>query len=153
MKIDIEGADRLCLEYLKGLDERPQFLSLEDDKVDFSKLLDDLHVLGDLGYRWFRAVQQQTIANARYQGTDRFGRPVTHVFETGSSGVFGADLPGAWMSLQELIVEYKWIYEMYRIFGDDSPMAREKNLNQLRLQLAHHFQRCLPGWYDTHVSL
>src|SRR5262249_41066236 len=150
MKIDIEGADRLCLDYLKELEERPQFISLEDEKVHFSKLIDDLALLWDLGYRTFRAVQQETIANSIYRGTDRCGRPFTHQFEIGASGAFGPDLPGAWMSPQEMIVEYKWIYEMYLLFGDDSPFLQDANLYELRTRLAKHFNRCLPGWYDTH---
>jgi FkbM family methyltransferase len=152
MKIDIEGADRSCLDYLKSLDDHPQYLSIEDEKLDFSRLLSNLAVLQQLGYSNFRAVQQEAIPNSVFSGSDRFGRPITHRFEDGASGVFGTDLPGPWMSAQELIVEYKWIFEMYLIFGDNSPMTRLANLNALRAQLAHHVQRCLPGWYDTHAS-
>jgi FkbM family methyltransferase len=153
MKIDIEGADRLCLDYLKDIDERPQFISLEDEKVDLSRLIDDLGALWDLGYRTFRAVQQETIANSMYRGADRAGRMVLHQFELGASGAFGEDLAGPWMTPQEMIVEYKWIYEMYRLFGDDSPFCQDANLYELRTKLAQHFKCCLPGWYDTHASL
>ena len=52
-----------------------------------------------------------------------------------------------------MIVEYKWIYEMYRLFGDDSPFCLDGSLFQLRAKLEQHFKCCLPGWYDTHASL
>jgi hypothetical protein len=135
--IDIEGADRLCLDYLKGLNERPKFLSIEDEKTDFSKLLNDLGMLRNLGYTQFRAVKQWVV------GGSVSGRPVREAahasLRSRSFGVFGPDLSGPWMSLQELIVEYKWIYEMYLIFGDNSPMSREPDLNRLRMQLEHFF--------------
>jgi FkbM family methyltransferase len=153
MKIDIEGADRLCLEYLKDCAERPRYLSIEDEKVDFAKLLQDIETLCALGYRPFRAVQQQTIPNSIHHGSDRGGRPVMHRFEEDASGVFGPDFLTAWMTRDELLVEYKWIYEMYRIFGDASPFARDPNLATLRMQLERHFQRPLPGWHDTHAAL
>jgi FkbM family methyltransferase len=153
MKIDIEGADRLCLDYLKDLDTRPQYLSLEDEKVHLSKLIDDIGVLSEHGYRTFLAVQQETIASSFYRGVDRSGRKITHQFEGSASGVFGTDLASRWMTPQEPVVEYKWIYEMYRLFGDDSPFSQDASLYQLRTKLAHHFKCCLPGWYDTHASL
>jgi hypothetical protein len=45
------------------------------------------------------------------------------------------------MTREELLIEYKWIFEMYRKFGDD-----------LRLELERRLQRPLPGWYDTHAT-
>ena len=152
MKIDLEGADRFCLDYLQDGSECPPYLSIEDEKVDLSRLMHDLDVLCALGYRRFRTVQQQTIPNSVYQGTDRFGRTIAHQFEVHASGPFGADLIG-WMSRAEVAVEYKWIFEMYKIFGDNSPFNQHGNLKMLRGQLEQYFQRSLPGWYDTHAAL
>jgi hypothetical protein len=45
MKIDLEGADRLALAHLQDFEERPKYLGIEDDKVDFSRLLADLDLL------------------------------------------------------------------------------------------------------------
>jgi FkbM family methyltransferase len=155
MKIDLEGADRLALGYLQDFDTRPRYLSLEDEKVDFSRLLADLDLLWRLGYRKFRAVQQSDIPTRHYDGHDRLGRPISHQFERGASGPFGADLAGLddrWMTRDELVVEYKWIFEMYRTFGDDSPCAQDRSLSELRLELERRLQRPLPGWYDTHAT-
>jgi FkbM family methyltransferase len=168
MKIDIEGADRYCLEYLKDLPELPKYLSLEDEITDFTDLMthfnafkNDLSTLCALGYRGFRAVQQGTIPGTAYRGRDRLGQEISHCFEPGSSGTFGEDLPGPWMSPAELLVEYKWIYSMYEIFGDNSPFARGprslfgrgNRFSKLRKELSRQLNRPLPGWYDTHASL
>ena len=37
LKIDVEGADRLVLEELKSFSNRPQYVSLESEKVDFNR--------------------------------------------------------------------------------------------------------------------
>jgi len=152
LKIDLEGADRLALAYLQDFDERPKYLSIEDEKVDFSRLLVDLDLLCRLGYRKFRAVQQADMSTRHYEGCDRLGRPIRHRFEHGASGPFGADLGDGWMTRDELLVEYKWIFEMYRTFGDDSPFAHDGSLCELKLDLERRLRRPLPGWYDTHAS-
>jgi FkbM family methyltransferase len=152
MKIDLEGADRLALAYLQHFEERPKYLSIEDEKVDFSRLVADLDLLWRLGYRKFRAVQQSEIEPRHYEGRDRLGRPISHRFERGASGPFGGDLRDRWMTRDELLVEYKWIFEMYRTFGDDSPCAHDRPLSELRLELERRLCRPLPGWYDTHAT-
>jgi FkbM family methyltransferase len=161
MKVDIEGADRYCLQYLENLPELPRYLSIEDAKTDFNAFKKELGVLCALGYRRFSAVQQANIPGGIYRGCDRLGREVNHCFEPESSGVFGEDLEGLWMSPAELLVEYKWIYSMYEVFGDNSPFApgtrslfgRKTRFPKLRKDLSRRLNRPLPGWYDTHASL
>jgi FkbM family methyltransferase len=161
MKIDIEGADRSCLQYLETLTERPKYLSIEDEKTDLNAVKNDLRTLFSLGYRRFSAVQQGNIPGTIYRGCDRLGREISHCFEPGSSGSFGEDLEGLWMSPAEFLVEYKWIYSMYEIFGDNSPFARgtrslfgrRTRYSKLRKELSRRLKMPLPGWYDTHASL
>jgi FkbM family methyltransferase len=151
MKIDLEGADRLCFEFLKGLPEKPKYLSIEDEKVYFPQIVKDLQTLCLLGYRRFRAVQQESIPGSHYQGLDRHGEPITHCFEVGASGPFGPDLSGPWMTAEEIMTEYRQIFRIYRIFGDDSLFARHPKLRHLRQRLSYYLRRPLPGWYDTHA--
>ena len=151
MKIDLEGADRLCFEFLEGLPEKPTYLSIEEEKVHFPHIFKDLQVLLSLGYRRFRTVQQQSIPGIIYKGFNRAGQPITHCFELGASGPFGPDLVGPWMTAEELLVEYKRTFRMYRIFGDNSPFAHHPKLARLRQQLSYYLRRPLPGWYDTHA--
>jgi len=154
MKIDIEGADRTALKYLRGLDERPRYISVESEKVSFQRLEGEIDLLCQLGYRKFRAVEQAIITAVPFKGQTRSGERITHQFENDASGPFGADLDaaGKWMTREELLVEYKWIFQMYELFGDESPFSRDQFLVGLKKRLEQHFKRALPGWYDTHAT-
>ena len=125
---------------------------IEVPRLDFGAVLRRHGMLWRLGYRKFRAVQQSDVEPRCYEGHDRLGRRINHRFERGASGPFGADLCDGWMTGDELLVEYKWIFEMYRTFGDDSPFTHDRSLSEMRLELERRLQRPLPGWYDTHAT-
>lgn len=52
LKVDIEGADHLCLEALAGFEDKPEFISVEAANLDWFQML------YDLGYRRFALVDQ-----------------------------------------------------------------------------------------------
>jgi FkbM family methyltransferase len=153
IKIDIEGADCLCLEYLRDFEERPQYLSIESEKTDFHKLESEVTMLQTLGYKKFCAVQQAWLSSAIFDGCDLSGSPLKYQFEANASGPFGEDLDCPWMEYDQLLIEYKWIFQMYKLFGNDSPCALDPYLAQFRQQLSRRLNMPLPGWYDTHASL
>jgi hypothetical protein len=45
LKIDIEGADLLCVKALQHFDSKPQFISIESDKTSWSSLLEEFNLL------------------------------------------------------------------------------------------------------------
>lgn len=103
LKIDIEGADLVCLHALQHFEDRPAFVSVEIDYMqrDLSEaMLDELVALG---YRRFKIVPQDVdwpaFSKARPQ---REGRPCDHMFERGSSGPFGEDTAGQWEDADEI---------------------------------------------------
>src|SRR5207249_3023429 len=59
MKIDIEGSDIVCLESLLDFDIKPNYVSIESEKVVFSMLEEQLDLLVQLGYEQFKSVQQE----------------------------------------------------------------------------------------------
>jgi FkbM family methyltransferase len=61
LKIDIEGADMLCLEALLSVTSRPDFVSFESDRKTLSALRCELSLLMRLGYRKFQFVDQKTV--------------------------------------------------------------------------------------------
>lgn len=155
LKIDIEGADTLCLEALCGLSERPDYVSLESCKTDFGELLREFELLGRAGFDRFAAVQQADIHLHPFEGFTRTGEPLRHVFEPGASGAFGPELPVPYLDKDAAIQEYRGIFELYRKHGDDgelfrTPLGRARHLANVR----YHRQvlnKPLPGWYDTHA--
>ena len=71
MKLDIEGADIICVEALRHL-PKPSFLSVEVEKHDFAKFSSDVTLIHDLGYEVFparstrnRSIQQNSSSSTR----------------------------------------------------------------------------------------
>ena len=153
MKIDIEGADGCCLEALRNFQERPQFVSIESEKVSFARLQQEIRLLTALGYRHFCAVQQADIHRAREPEPAREGIRTGRRFEIGSSGPFGRDLPGPWLTASSLEDRYRDIFHAYRYFGDASFIRRTAIGRKLLKFAERHSRRPLPGWYDTHARL
>lgn len=96
LKIDIEGMDSVAVASLARLDDRPRFVSVESGGGP--EWLDSLH---RLGYRWFKLVDQTRVADARCPRPAVEGRYVDYRFTPGSSGPFGEEAPGSWMSWAE----------------------------------------------------
>lgn len=147
LKIDIEGADMLCVEALQGMDRVPQFLSIESDKRRWGSLLREFSVMASLGYRKFKVIDQRRIARQSPPYPAREGHYAASQFAYGSSGLFGDELPGEWLSKEDAISAYRFIFLHYRWFGDGTFGGRVVGKVPLVRRLL------LPGWYDTHASL
>ena len=152
MKIDIEGADRLCLEALRASRDRPAFLSIESDKTDYRALEAEVDLLEELGYDRFAAVEQSSVPGSEIVTEDLHGAPVRHRFHPDSSGPFGDDLAAPWVDRRTLLEQYRHIFRLYRLFGDHSLFERFGPAFWLRGQLSRIIRRPLPGWYDTHAA-
>lgn len=95
LKIDVEGADHIVLDQLRGADKRPQYVSVEDCRFGF----DYMETLSACGYDGFKLLDQSTVPTM----TDRVtGKP----FPAGSSGPFGDDVPGDWLSHDDVVTLY-----------------------------------------------
>lgn len=115
LKIDIEGADRYCIEQLNP-DDLPEFVSFERHRIE------NLLHLRDLGYTKFKLIDQLTMKQFHWSpGLIREVRNLYNrmaprqiatllrkgSFPFGSSGPFGEDTDGAWRSWDE--VALSWI--------------------------------------------
>jgi FkbM family methyltransferase len=154
LKIDIEGADMICVEDLRHFTNKPSYLSIESDRTSIFSIIKELRTLNELGYNQFQAVQQSAnhIINAITQ--TRNGNMISLSFESNSSGFFGAELKNKWKSLARIILHYGAIRIRYMIFGDDSLLFlligrhRRRFFNRLT---AYITPVKFPGWYDTHA--
>ncbi|HUS24318.1 MAG TPA: FkbM family methyltransferase [Candidatus Binatia bacterium] len=151
LKIDIEGADRLCLQALDRFDQKPDYVSIESDKTDFPALLEELRLLETLGYTGFQAVQQSTVRRQKPPRPPREGRDVEHVFPYGASGLFGRELAGRWEAAPALQRRYRRVFAAYRWLGDDSWLNRNPLGRRALRALCRIAGRDVPGWYDTHA--
>jgi FkbM family methyltransferase len=157
LKIDIEGADHLVLDALKEFEDRPQYVSLESEKINFDALKYEMELLKSLGYSSFKIVQQETIGGSEIQTRTVDGQSLTYVFEPGSSGPFGDDIPGPWLNYDDALEEYVRIFRRYRLFGDYSPLRampmKLQSLVKKFYRVATGTTGPLPGWFDTHAKL
>jgi FkbM family methyltransferase len=155
VKIDIEGADMMALKSLSNVKEKPRFVSLESEKIVWEKLLEEFDILKQLGYTKFKIIDQSTIQNQQCPSPSREGDYIDYTFEHGSTGLFGDELPGEWLSAEDAIKVYKKIFVRYKYFGDygifnNKLFMQNRYLNKLmsifRLKYPH------VGWYDTHAG-
>jgi FkbM family methyltransferase len=151
LKIDIEGSDLVCLRALTQLQGRPDYISIESEKQSFDKLQAEIALLVELGYASFQAVQQVGISSQREPYPAREGTWADHRFPEGSSGLFGAELPGPWLDQRQVIERYRRIFREYELWGDFGKLRRGIPGTILRRLTSWALGRPLPGWYDTHA--
>jgi FkbM family methyltransferase len=151
MKIDIEGSDMLCLQALLEFDARPQSVSIESHKTDWSHIEAELALLERLGYDRFAVVQQGDVAGRTLRTRTLDGSPLTFRFEQDSSGPFGADV-GPWVNHRRAIKRYKRVFLAYRLIGAKSPLRQTRIGRRLHGIALRRLARPLPGWYDTHAA-
>ena len=158
MKIDIEGCDQVCLNTLKKLSVRPDYVSFESDKVSFGNIYKEIELLAELGYIDFKAIEQSTIHTSQtspYPPTE--GKYVDRPLEFNSSGLFGSELNGRWRSKRGILNLYRFIWCGYYLLGDEGIMNKWKFYGAAKLRsiisqfLKFFTKAAVPGWYDTHA--
>ena len=156
LKIDIEGADLICLESFLSRRERPKFISLEASKVSLDELHEEFRLFEELGYRRFKIVGQHKIERQRPP------HGVEHAFQAGCSGLCSWELPGTWLSREQAFNRYRRIFRRYRLMGDASPIRRSLTVDRTSphsliagvvkaIKRAGKHVGLQPGWYDTHA--
>ena len=157
VKIDVEGVDTLVLEAIRKLSGRPQYISIESEKVDFEELINEFNILESLGYRKFKVVQQRGIPGRSIQSVSIDGSSFQHTFLEASSGPFGEEISQPWVTKSEAILIYKRIFNRYRMFGDKSLYAKLPRVMKAPISFGYkaitNYRGPLPGWFDTHASL
>ena len=178
LKIDIEGADLLCLESLTKKADKPRFVSIESEKKSWDDLLHEFEMFEKLGYSRFKIVDQKNINRQRPPNPAVEGQYVDHTFEPGSSGLFGEELPGKWLTRNQALRRYRRIFLVYRIFGDSGILRILLKVPGVRKNLppptlaendkssdASNGQKAQPStlrkireifrapWYDTHATM
>ena len=147
LKIDIEGMDLVALRGLESAPARPRYVSLESDKVSFRALRTEFDTFVELGYDAFKLVSQRNVPKQVLPQPAREGSYVPHTFELGSSGAFGEEAPGQWLSADEAIEQYRRVFLKYMLNGDD-PLIRSRLLRNAAKVLGFRYD-----WYDTHARL
>jgi FkbM family methyltransferase len=168
-KIDIEGCDLDAIKSLVGLADLPRFISIESETREWSKPIDELLTLRELGYSRYKLVDQSTVEFQECPAQASEGAYCQHSFADGSSGLFGNELPGRWLNLPEAIEAYRNVFLTYALNGDTGIFANQKGVLNVfsllgRVQAKAAQMRGLlrysnpaggfplAGWYDTHAA-
>jgi len=147
LKIDIEGADLLCLEDLASFDTRPKFISIESQMRSFDEFFHQFAMLWTLGYRRYKIVPQHKIMKQKCPLPAKEGKYVDHRFVLGSSGLFGRELPGEWLDIEGALNANRRILRIYRLLGYESFLRKPIQ----RLPRGRGIADLLTGWYDIHA--
>ena len=148
LKVDIEGADLVCLESLQRSGARPRYVSIESTMTSWDGLKREFDLLGELGYCRFKIVNQKLVPTQIPPVPAREGKTIDHRFAEGATGLFGEEAPGHWLSRPEALAAYKRIFRRYRLFGNDGLLTR----NRVTRRLTRLFG-VREEWYDTHAAM
>jgi FkbM family methyltransferase len=154
MKIDIEGADVLCLKSLLKINRIPDFLSIEsttpnnlpNQQTDCLEILSHLNVLG---YKKFKISDQSANRTIKCPNPPLEGNYVNATFGGDSSGLFGKELNSPAYTLDEVAKMYlAYFYEPKK----SAPSLVERILRKLKLTVEEKnplFHKA--GWFDIHA--
>jgi FkbM family methyltransferase len=140
LKIDIEGADSLCLDGLLHFESRPRFVSFEIEH--WSLLRKEMNILTKLGYKTFKIVNQGLVREQVPPRPAREGIYVDYRFEDDASGLFGNELEDDWTTRDGIIAQ------LYLLIGRKIVTGAAK-----RFPAANRFAPRYSSWYDMHAAL
>lgn len=150
LKIDVEGADTLCLEALKAFEQKPKFVSFESTMTSWRDLEHEFALLKELGYSKYKVVAQHKVHKQRSPAAAKEGRYVDHRFQPGASGLFGDEAPGKWLSEEDALKRYRRAFFWYKLFGNQGYLALPWLVKGILHRLGLTYDA---GWYDTHAGV
>lgn len=148
MKIDIEGYDIDLVRQLKDLGVKPSYISVEVDIYKFDGLM---KLLKEMGYTEFQLVSQGSVPAQREPEAGGEGISISPRFSLGNSGLFGKDLPDAWVSGEAVRRQVAAIRNQHLALR--GLMKINRNL-PVDLGLVALSKKALPkarDWYDLHA--
>lgn len=155
LKLDVEGAEMLCLKALEGFPTRPDFLSVESRVTSpgfgFADVLEEIRTLKGLGYTSFQYVGQAGIPGRRHASPGADAEDA-HVFSAHSSGPFGPDLDGTWRPFWTTAAIGLGLRLQEDLTGPSGRLQGKLAIRPVRV-----VRKALTGrvsdWFDLHASL
>jgi hypothetical protein len=105
-----------------------------------------------LGYSRYKIVDQTLVKLQACPRPAREGNDCDHVFEDGSSGLFGDELPGSWLALPEAVEAYRQIFRGYALNGDNGMFRGKYSILRLLARIQAKAALAPVAWYDTHAA-
>jgi FkbM family methyltransferase len=170
VKVDIEGADLVCVRGAISLPHPPAYFSFECDLTQVADTVAGIRGLSEAGYRRFKLVNQALNPQVRCPNPPLEGRYVDVTFTHDMSGPFGEETPGEWLGLEEILDRFGRIArqqaarasyaETGKILG--VPVGRlhsvlktvynARPVTSLRTRWATARGTEVGGWFDLHAA-
>lgn len=145
-KIDVEGVDLLCVAALERAGFRAPFLSMETAATSWRTIRKEFAALRAAGYDRFKIVDQSRLPQGgRY--ASHGGGSIAHDFPFGSSGPFGDEVAGPWLTEQQVLKEFRRSYVIYAILGNHPRLQRFL----YTIPLVRRINR-IATWHDIHAK-
>jgi len=156
LKVDIEGADILCLKSLLHFAQKPPFISCEllsphnynTDKID---CLDILSYLKVLGYTKFYASNQKRNNEIKCPYPSKEGKYIDYHFDEECSGLFGRELEGEWAGFDFFAYHYLCYFHEYAGLNKSDYLRRLLN-KYVKTHLKEKALFPKYGWFDVHAT-
>ena len=100
LKIDIEGSDIEVVRAVHDFTERPRYISIEENQAYY------FAELWVVGCRAFKLVDQRRLYEVRCPYPPLEGRYVEASFDGTTSGPFGEEAPGEWLTFDQALEKY-----------------------------------------------
>ena len=148
LKIDIEGADMLCMQALADFEEKPKYVSIEAGLNSFDETFTELSLMWSLGYRSFKIVNRAMNRKVKCPNPPLEGDYVDCRFDGTCSGPFGEEAPGKWLTVEETMLQYRKLLKEQKYFGAAGSLYKTPVHKLYEL-----FKGEKAGWYDIHAKL
>jgi FkbM family methyltransferase len=146
LKIDIEGADILCLESLRDFPTRPKFISIEAGLTAFDETFTELALMWLLGYRDFKIINQALNPQIKCPNPPLEGKFIDFRFHGDCTGPFGEETTGPWLTVDAAFTRYRRLLWEQKYFGADGKLYKT-----FFHKLYELVKRSPAGWYDFHA--
>jgi FkbM family methyltransferase len=154
LKIDVEGADTLCLRQLSQTDARPAFVSFEAEVGHPERLSEQMGLVERMGYNRFQVINQRLHKRTRPPNPPVEGDYCPRRFDGFCSGLFGMELPDCWLAPDGFHKRLDFLNRWNVNPGDHDDESCSRLSSKLRLVRAVlQMAVGLPmGWYDVHAT-
>ena len=150
LKIDIEGADILCVQALHRFPNRPKYLSIETHLTNFEQTFEAVAHLFALGYRRFKIVNQIMNFKRCCPDPPLEGKYVAAHFDSEMSGPFGEEAPGVWRNVEQTLNSLRRISKRQALLSPEGPLHR---YTWVYNGICRRIGKEPLGWYDLHARL
>jgi FkbM family methyltransferase len=157
LKVDIEGMDMECVGALYEFAERPKFISIETAATANIATVEagfaELSALWSLGYRRFKYVDQAALPKLDGRTLDAEGSAVRYRYRSHSSGPFGDETPGDWLTVDRALRQMQRLVRFQNKLGFGG--KRQRSLFWRSARRLRRYVKRLPvnSWYDLHARM